>query len=355
MRKLTADMFRTNLIAAAALARAARAQGLTVTIVDAGQAPASGNPAALVTPALDAGGGPRAALPAQAFARAVQLYETLPQAVIARGVLQLAQTQQVVDRFAAVATQDVFEPGSMTLLASAADHLGEPVGAALAMAKALVVEPQVVLAAWRGEVIAARVAALDRDASGWRLLDEAGDEILRADAVVIAAGAGLGDLLPGLGGRAVRGQASWTTLAEGPDRVPAAFGGYAIPTRDGVLFGATHDRGVLETDERPEDHARNLETLAQRLPRLAAQLGSAPLSGRAATRIATPDHLPLAGRLEDGLFVLGGLGGRGFCLAPLLAEHIVAQLLGAPSPLPRQLSRLVKPDRFDSPNARAGV
>ena len=342
-------------IAAAALARAARAQGLNVTIVDAGQAPASGNPAALVTPALDAGGGSRAALPAQAFARAVQLYESLPQAVIARGVLQLAQTQQVADRFAVVATQDIFEPESMTLLASASDRLGEPAGAALAMAKAVVVEPRMVLDAWRGETITARVFALHRDANGWRLMDEAGDQILRADAIAIAAGAGLDGLLPGLGCRAVRGQASWTPLAGGPDRVPAAFGGYAIPTRDGVLFGATHDRGVLETDERPEDHARNLETLAQGLPRLAAQLRSAQLSGRAATRVATPDHLPLAGRLEDGLFVLGGLGGRGFCLAPLLAEHVVAEVLGTPSPLPRELSRLVKPDRFDSPNARAGV
>ncbi|WP_425996820.1 tRNA (5-methylaminomethyl-2-thiouridine)(34)-methyltransferase MnmD [Caulobacter sp. DWR1-3-2b1] len=342
-------------IAAAALARAARAQDLNVMVIDADEAPASGNPAALVTPALDAGGGPRAAFPAQAFARAVQLYEALPGAVIARGVLQLAQTRQVADRFAVVAGQDIFEPGSMTLLASATDRLGEPVGAALSMARALVIEPHRVLDAWRGEAIAARVHTLERCTDGWRLLDEAGGEIVRADAVVVAAGAGLGGLLPSLGYRPVRGQASWAPLTEGPGRTPAAFGGYAIPTRDGLLFGATHDRGVLNTDERPEDHARNLEALAKGLPELASRLSQAGLSGRAAIRVTTADHLPLAGKLDEGLFVLGGLGSRGFCLAPLLAEHVVALATGTPSPLPRELSRLAAPGRFDSPVAGAGI
>jgi len=43
--------------------------------------------------------------------------------------------------------------------------------------------------------------------------------------------------------------------------------------------------------------------------------------------------------------VLGGFGGRGFCLAPLLAEHVAALALGLASPLPRDLSALVDPGR----------
>jgi tRNA 5-methylaminomethyl-2-thiouridine biosynthesis bifunctional protein len=341
-------------IASAALARAARAQGLSVTIIDDGQAPASGNPAALVTPALDAGGGPRAALPAQAFARAVALYETLPQAIIARGVLQLAGGDQAASRFAIVADQDLFEPGSMTLLPSADARLDEPTGPALAMSQALVVEPAVVLAAWRGETIKAEVRALDRTDEVWRLLDADGREIARADAVVIAAGAKLDVLLPDMPWRPVRGQTSWTAL-EDASQVPAAFGGYVVPTRDGVLFGATHDRDDRSADERSDDHRRNLETLAKGLPVLAERLATATLSGRAAVRATTADHLPLAGRLDEGLHMLGGLGGRGFCLAPLLAEHVVARILAVPSPLPRALSNLIRPDRFDSRIARAGV
>jgi tRNA 5-methylaminomethyl-2-thiouridine biosynthesis bifunctional protein len=69
----------------------------------------------------------------------------------------------------------------------------------------------------------------------------------------------------------------------------------SIPTRDGVLFGATHDRGVVETDAREADDRRNLQALANGLPGLAVRLADAPLQGRAAVRATTPDHLPLAG------------------------------------------------------------
>lgn len=341
-------------VAAASLARAARAEGLSVTVIDAGMAPASGNPAALVTPALDAGGGPRAALYAQGLARAAALYQALPDAVIARGVLQLAQDEAVEARFAAIARQDLFEPGAMTLLPVTTDRLGEPAAPALEMTQALVVEPRVILDAWRGEALEARVHAIEHTPDGWRLLDISGAEITRADAVVIAPGAGLGELLPNLPWRPVRGQTSWTPL-DGPRQTPVAFGGYAVPTRDGVLFGATHDRQDLTTEERAEDHARNLETLSKGLPRLAAGLRSAALTGRAAIRATTADHVPIAGKVQDGLYVLAGLGSRGFCLAPLLAEHVVAGILAAPSPLPRELSRLVRPGRFDSRETRAGV
>ncbi|MBO9560363.1 MAG: tRNA (5-methylaminomethyl-2-thiouridine)(34)-methyltransferase MnmD [Caulobacter sp.] len=337
-------------IAGAAMARAARAEGLQVTVLDDGRAPASGNLAALVTPALDAGGGPRAALAAQAFTRAVALYADLPQAVIARGVLKLAVAPRDGERHAAVAAQNLFEPGAMTVLdaAGAAARLGEPAEAALDMSQALVVEPARVLEAWRGPALAARVTRLAREDGVWRLYDVENRLLAEADAVVLAGGADQAELWPAAPIRPVRGQATWTDRPAPP---PAAFGAYAVPTRDGVLFGATHDRGVVETDAREADDRRNLVALARGLPALAAQLADAPLRGRAAVRATTADHLPLAGAVPDaleGLFVLGGLGGRGFCLAPLLAEHLTARILALPSPLPRGLIDLVEPARFSS-------
>jgi tRNA 5-methylaminomethyl-2-thiouridine biosynthesis bifunctional protein len=341
-------------IAGAAMARAARAEGLDVTVVDDGEAPASGNPAGLVTPALDAGGGPRAALPAQAFARAVALYADLPEAIIARGVLKLAVAPRDDERHAAVAAQDLFEPDAMNLLDAdlAAARLGEPVEAALEMAHALVVEPAQVLEAWRGPAIPARVARLAHEDGVWRLFDPQDRLLTEADTVVLAGGAGQARLWPLGPIRLVRGQATWT---DRPATAPVAFGGYAIPTREGVLFGATHDRDVAETDAREADDRRNLHALAKGLPELAARLADAPLRGRAAVRATTADHLPLVGAAPGapggaagGLFVLGGLGGRGFCLAPLLAEHLAARILALPSPLPRGLSALVEPARFSS-------
>jgi tRNA 5-methylaminomethyl-2-thiouridine biosynthesis bifunctional protein len=138
----------------------------------------------------------------------------------------------------------------------------------------------------------------------------------------------------------VRGQASWA-LGPGLDHA-VAWGGYACPIDGGVLFGATHDRGLSDLDVRPEDHGRNLGTLAEGLPGLAAQVEGLRLQGRAAVRATTFDRMPAAGALgEDGLHLLGGLGSRGFCTAPLLAEHLAAEVLGLPSPLPNSLRHLI--------------
>jgi tRNA 5-methylaminomethyl-2-thiouridine biosynthesis bifunctional protein len=140
----------------------------------------------------------------------------------------------------------------------------------------------------------------------------------------------------------------------GPAAVIGA--GYALATADGVLFGATHDRGDEADDVRDADHARNLELLGRTLPGLAAQLATAPLQGRAGVRAVTPDFLPLAGPLaaRAGLFVLSGLGSRGFCAAPLLAEHVAALALGRPSPLPIALAALTDPARFAQRERRRG-
>ena len=94
-----------------------------------------------------------------------------------------------------------------------------------------------------------------------------------------------------------------------------------------------------------EDDQRNLETLKAMLPDLAERIGSGPFHRHAAIRAATRDRLPAAGRLEEGLFILGGLGSRGFAAAPLLAEHVASLITGAPSPLPRASARRVDPAR----------
>lgn len=337
-------------IAGASAARAFRALGVEVVIFDAeGRgAGASGNPAALVTPRLDAGLGPPAQLFAQGFRRAVTLYDAMPELVIARGALQVATQARDPGRFAKVAGSDLFEAGALRSLSSdeVALRLGEPAPEALALRDGLVIEPARLLAAWAPQVREGRVAKLEPFDGGWRLLAAGGALLAEADIVVVAAGLATADLATGLPLGAVRGQASFTAWADPPPA--AAFGGYAIPTREGVLFGATHDRGDIARDVRAEDHRRNLGFLADGLPRLAARLAQASLEGRASIRVATPDHLPVASpvREDSGVFVLSGFGARGFTLAPLLAEHVAATALGVPSPLPQPLARIVDPARF---------
>ena len=94
---------------------------------------------------------------------------------------------------------------------------------------------------------------------------------------------------------------------------------------------------------------------ADRSPVAAAR--GPPFADWSAIRATTRDYLPLAGAVADappGLVALTGLGSRGFCLAPLLAEHIAADVLGAPSPLPAPLAALVDPGRFAARAARKG-
>jgi tRNA 5-methylaminomethyl-2-thiouridine biosynthesis bifunctional protein len=345
-------------VAGAAAARALNALGAEPLVFDAeGLASgASGNPAALVTPRLDAGLGPPARLFAEAFRRAVVLYEAQPDSILARGALQLALSPRDEARFAKLAGSGLFEPGALGLLsaAQAAAALGEPAPAALRLEQGLVITPRSVLSAWAPGIRRAAVARIAPAGDGFVLRDASEATLAQADAVVIAAGLASRRLLDGLPLSAVRGQAS---LAAWPHARPpaAAFGGYVIPTPDGLLFGATHDRGDEARDVRAADHVRNLAALAEGLPRLAGRLAGVPLEGRAAIRVATPDHLPVAGPAPQGplgVAVLAGFGARGFTLAPLLAEHVAAGLLGAPSPLARPLADAVDPQRFDRRAAR---
>ena len=343
-------------IAGAALARAFRALGADPRVFDkaAPGAAASGNPAALVTPRLDAGLGPIAELHAQALARSACLYDALPGAVIAEGVLQLEATPRDAARFARIAAADLFEPGALAPLSAEATtaRLGEPAPAGLLMRAARVVEPRVVLEAWLPPVEAGRIAGLEPGGGAWRLLGAAGDVAAEADVVCLATGADLAALWREAPVEPVRGQLSWAAGIAAP---AVACGAYAAPTRDGVMFGATHDRGERATDPRSADDARNLAALGARLPRLAALLAAARIEGRAAIRATTPDRLPLAGAVSPGLFVLGGFGARGFALAPLLAEHVAAEALAVPSPLAGPLAAIVGPERFAERARRRGV
>lgn len=347
-------------VAGAALARAFATLGVRATVVE-GEGPgagASGFPAALVTPRLDAGDGAIAALYAQALARARALYERVPDAVTAYGVLQLEQAPRDAARFVRIAGQDLWPAAGMKRLdeTACADRLGEPVGAGgLSMAGALALRPAPVLEAWLSQAdrIAATAARIEGLDGGWALLDAAGQVILSTDFVVLAGGWGNAALAPGLALSPVKGQADWI---EGVEAGAVAWGGYTVPTGDGLLFGATHDRDETTGDPTAESSVRNLATVAARLPELAARIAAAgPTTARAAVRATSPDRLPLAGAVAGapGLFVLGGLGSRGFCAAPLLAEHVAALAMGAPSPLPADLAARVAPSRHAEPRLQA--
>ena len=342
-------------VAGASVACALYAQGVRAMVFE-GERPGAGGsgfPAALVTPRLDAGDHGIAALHAQALERAGHLYASIPDAVTGDGVLQLPQAPRDAARFEKIARQPIWNDDDMAVLdeAAASAVAGEATGqGGLLMKGAFALRPAAVLSIWLAdaEMRSERVIRLERADGRWRLIGEADVVLGEVDAVVLAAGWGSAALMDGFDQTPrlspVRGQADWI---DGDVTVHAmAWGGYAVPTGQGVLFGATHDRGDTDTAPREDDSARNLAALEARLPALAKRIAAAgPVQKRAAVRATTPDRLPVAGPLDGGLYVLGGLGSRGFCVAPLLGEHIAALILGQPSPLPRDLAARVSPRR----------
>lgn len=344
-------------IAGAALARAFRAQGVEPRLFEAEPlAPsASRGPAALVTPRLDAGLGPAAALFAQAFTRARALYNAIPGAVISRGALHPVMGPKDAARFSAIAASDLFEPGEASILdeTQAAGQVDGLKRTALNLNSALVVDPSQVTAAWRGPCIGQAVERLDNRDGVWRLRNRAGDAIGEAEVVVLACGAAIRTLWPGAPVRPVRGQSSRIAGVHWPKAT--IFGAYVIPAPGGIVVGATHDRDDEDPSAREGDHARNLAAIDAVLPGLALALRDRSAFAHAGVRAATSDFLPLAGGVGafgPGVFVLGGLGSRGFTLAPLLAEHLAAEALDRPSPVPGPLIELVDPARFERRAAR---
>ena len=337
-------------IAGASVVRAFRQLGLDPILIEADQigSGASGAPAALVTPWLDAGLSPTAVLAAQAFRRASNLYRNeVTEGVLRTGVLRQARDAADMDRLSKIAGQPIWPGGSLSHLGDAdMAALVDEVEAApgLLLNEGLVVEPRRILETWLGGVERAqgRVLAIAPGAPATITLQDGRN--LDFEIVVIAAGWGSAALIDAPL-RPVRGQLIW---ADGVDPGWGAVwgSGYAVPTRTGVLVGATHDRGRDDIETDPIDTAHLLEKLAVVRPRLASRLNGAELSARAAVRATTPDHRPLCGRLAQGLWVLTGLGGRGFSWAPLLAEHLVAEIAAQTSPLSRAQIGLLRSDRF---------
>lgn len=110
--------------------------------------------------------------------------------------------------------------------------------------------------------------------------------------------------------------------------------------------GATFDRSRQQAIELNEDNDANLALVNKVLQQPLWFQDARVTSAKAGVRATIPDHLPLAGQLTNNAVVLGGLGARGLLFAPLLAEHLAAELCGEPTPLPSELAAMVSPQRF---------
>lgn len=179
----------------------------------------------------------------------------------------------------------------------------------------------------------------------------------------------------------VRGQVSHipTTPALTGLKQVLCYDGYLTPLSPGHqthCLGSSYQRGDQGTDYRAEEQQQNRDRLTSCLVQ-PAWTGDVDISGgqaRCGVRSAVRDHMPLVGNVPDyartlalyadlpaqlqagksvdsapvwqDLFMLGGLGSRGLCSAPLAAEMLAGQIHGEPLPLSQAVSAALSPNRF---------
>ncbi len=351
-------------IAGACAARAFSRRGCAVTVIDKGAGPghgASGNPAALVMPRLDATDTREARSLIEAFLLARQLYAALgPDAARPLPANRRARNERERKRFAKLhadppLTQDLLAPADPDD-PDAGYHLPEAYAVRPANALSLLIGG----AQTRFNTAVERITTNDQ---GARLTLSSGDTIA-ADLVIICAGDQLTCLdlpnappiTPRLGQIETAAHATRSAHA-------ITDGGYALEAFDNMIFGATFEPTNGPPQVTDAARTQNLETLARLRPDLLADKDrsalTASLTSRAAIRATTPDRLPFAGPVRanekapdhdpapiNSIQLIGGLGARGFLWAPLLAELIAARAFNEPLPVEAGIAASLDPDRF---------
>ena len=145
------------------------------------------------------------------------------------------------------------------------------------------------------------------------------------------------------------------------------------PSNGHHCIGASYHRGETDMRYSEDDQQQNRQRLINCFPQAdwAKEVDINAGDARCGVRCATRDHLPMAGNVPDyeatleayqdlaenrdtavsapvypQLFMLGGLGSRGLCSAPLLAEVLAAQMNDEPVPLDSVTLAGLNPNRL---------
>lgn len=347
-------------ISAATTAYALARRGVSVRVIAPGVATgASGNPQGAVYPLLHAEHTPLSAFYWQAFSTAKSLYQQRsPAAWFDSGVMQPAFNEQRAQRYQRL-SQGLYTHDTVRYLSQdeAEETAGIPLGStALHYPNAGWLRPtdvvEQLLQHGNIEYTNAAVDSLSEgSASGWVITLTTG-QTLTSERVVLATGHQLNqllpDALPSLPIQPVRGQITQvnTTPELSQLKTVLCYKGYVTPEDSGAhCLGATFNRNNESLAADPEDDERNLIQLAENAQTLWSQ-GLKKTTNRVSVRATTPDHQPVVGAIGSNLYVMTGLGSRGFTSAPLVAEVLACQLTGELQPLTDTALRRISVSRF---------
>jgi len=186
--------------------------------------------------------------------------------------------------------------------------------------------------------------------STWMILDPDQKIITQAHQVIVANAKDSVTLCPTLPPLTViRGQISWLPMSSTSPQCSIGYGGYTTTFQHQILLGSSFVRDDINTDLRLCEHESNLNLFKEEFPQFAESFPPiATWQGRASLRALPRDSMPVVGQVPqmNDVFVLAGLGSKGFSFAPLCAELLAAQMLGEVLPMPHKLANAIRPDRF---------
>lgn len=348
-------------IAGAGAAHALNRRGAKVTLYDKADhlgAGASGNRFALLMPRLDAADTGPARVLISAYLKAQSVYRGFAGAH-STNVEQIPRTPKEVKRYQAL-LQDPPLPEAWLSAGSEGS---------LCHHNCLILEPERLIAdimkAGATRTVLGKKPEIDlliRSVNG-----EGYDHIILAQGMGVKA-------LPGCTWLPLEARMGQVETGQGEDKLPLAVsaGHYALALGKDRLWGASFEKVAPTHNAQisPQARAANWKNLADLVSSDWIN-PAAPIQSRAGIRATTPDKLPLAGPLPDyskslithadlrygravqadmpiyaGLWLLTGLGARGFTFAPWLGEILARQIYGEAASIGSDEARLIRPDRF---------
>ncbi|MEZ5920756.1 MAG: bifunctional tRNA (5-methylaminomethyl-2-thiouridine)(34)-methyltransferase MnmD/FAD-dependent 5-carboxymethylaminomethyl-2-thiouridine(34) oxidoreductase MnmC [Parvularculaceae bacterium] len=359
-------------IAGASLAFSLRATGLQPTVFDPNgiAAGASGNPAGLIMPRIDLGDNAASQFFAHAYVHSIARLRNLSAAGNDNlfnpcGVLQKFKTEDEKHRAERILAERILPVGWVEKC-----HDG-----GLFFPQGGVVDPGAYCKVLIGgaELISERVSRICDQSDSVDIHTSAG--LVRSfDGVIVANSiAALSfsqcrtlPLTP------VRGQIDFFSGVAPPARA-ITYGSYAATAPGGgAIIGATYDHSGTRNPTKTSVEATQENIAAASALIDIALLEVSGSTPRASLRCQTPDRLPVAGPIPDwdyfsaqydgvrtgakgpfppaqrfaNVFILAGLGSRGFVTAPYCADIIAAAMTGRPAPAERMIADALDPARF---------
>ena len=128
--------------------------------------------------------------------------------------------------------------------------------------------------------------------------------------------------------------------------MPINSNGYILPLKDGVNWiGSSYENQFQNMDINKNKLQEMIEFQSDQFNLKDAQNEH---DSKAQIRVISKDKLPISGQYKDykNVFLLGGLGSRGFCYGPILGDHIASLISNNVSPLEKIVAESLQPNRF---------